>query len=55
MIPITPDEAEARNLRPLINPCDASESWIIAAVLAPGGLEIWRAASGWLTTKKEAA
>jgi hypothetical protein len=66
MKPITTTEAEARGLRPLINPCTEAENWIIenvcadmrrggidhALVVVPGGLEVWRSNFGFKEHRK---
>ena len=66
MAPITTAEAEARGLRPLINPCNASENWIIenvcsdmrrggivhAVVAVNDGLEVWRSNCGFKESSK---
>jgi hypothetical protein len=63
---ITTTEAEGRNLRPLINPCNAAENWILenvcadmrrggidhAVVQVPGGLEVWRSTYGFREARK---
>ena len=66
MKPITTTEAEARGLRPLINPCNAAENWILenvcsdmrrggidhAVVQTQYGLEVWRSNFGFREAMK---
>jgi hypothetical protein len=66
MKPITTTEAEARGLRPLINPCTEAENWIIenvcsdmrrggidhAIVETKHGLEVWRSNCGFKEASK---
>jgi hypothetical protein len=63
---ITTTEAEARSLRPLINPCTEAENWIVENVCAdmrrggidhaivetPQGLEVWRSNYGFKKASK---
>jgi hypothetical protein len=60
--PLSPEEAAARNLRPLAGPYGKSERWMLDAVLSDlrrgnifcavvetaAGLEVWRTNHGWI-------
>ena len=64
--PITPTEAEARNLRPLTTTISKREIWIAENILADmrrggidaavvtvnGGSEVWRSNNGWRENTK---